>query len=118
MSEPTAVMTNAVPPLSAGRILRALLAGACTGSLLTTGGMFLGADRSAPAVTLLFTLPYVLVGTFIAFSVGIVALIQPACGAERCRAAAQEPAAFACAGMPARRDKTQDLGAPRGRASD
>jgi hypothetical protein len=77
MSEPTAVMTNAAPPLSAGRILRALLAGACTGSLLTTGGMFLGADRSAPAVTLLYTLPYVLVGTFIAFSVGIVALGVP-----------------------------------------
>ena len=80
MSEPTAVMTNAVPPLSAGRILRALLAGACTGSLLTTGGMFLGADRSAPAVTLLFTLPYVLVGTFIAYSVGIPALGCPAGG--------------------------------------
>jgi len=42
MSEPTAVMTNAAPELSLGRILLALLAGACTGSLLTTGGMFSG----------------------------------------------------------------------------
>ena len=77
MTEPTAVITNAAPQLSVGRILRALLAGACTGSLLTTGGIFLGADPSAPGVTLLFTLPYVLVATFVAFSVGIVALGVP-----------------------------------------
>ena len=77
MSEPTAVMTNAAPQLSVGRILRALLAGACTGSLLTTGGIFLGADPSTPGVTLLFTFPYVLVATFVAFSVGIVALGVP-----------------------------------------
>ena len=77
MSEPTAVMTNAAPQLSVGRILRALLAGACTGSLLTTGGVLLGADPSTPGVTLLFTFPYVLVATFVAFSVGIVALGVP-----------------------------------------
>ena len=77
MSEPTAVMTNAAPQLSVGRIFRALLAGACTGSLVLTGGILLVGAGYEPAVTLLFSLPYVLVATFIAFSAGILVLGLP-----------------------------------------